>query len=145
MRWVTDLKGFLEGICWFFTAFEVVLSDVLRQTVRVVEGQLEPGLRLVAEVRHGHRHRDVYGGEEPEEDDGKEAADREEDEGGATVDDCSDEEEHAEEGEDSQDAHSNWPSQSLYFVDTAEGKIVRLGKWCQGTYLAGTLAMLTGL
>ena len=61
------------------------------------------------------------------------------------MDDGPDEEEHAEEGEDSQDAHSNRPSQSLYFVDTAEGKIIRLGKYWQETYLAGTLAMLTGL
>ena len=65
----------------------------------MVQGQLQPGLRLVAEVRQCHRHGDVDGGEQPEEDYREEAADREDDEGGSAVHDGSEEEQQAKEGE----------------------------------------------
>ena len=84
----------------------------------MVQGQLQPGLRLVAEVRQGHRHGDVDGGEQPEEDDGEEAADGEDDEGGPAVHDGSQEEQQAEEGEDPEDSHGDGPPQSLDLLDT---------------------------
>ena len=84
----------------------------------MAESQLQPGLRLVAEVCQGHRHGDVDGGQEPEEDDGEEAADWEDDERGSAVHDGPQEEEETEEREDPEHSHSDWPPQCLHLLDT---------------------------
>ena len=121
---LTYVERCLEGaVLLVLGALQVVVGHVRRHVEAVVEGALHPGRGAVAEVRQGHGHRDIDGGEQPEQDDGEEAADGEDDEGGAAVDDGADEEEEAEEGEEAEEPHRHRPPEGLQLRDSGGGGV----------------------